>query len=425
MTEIWVLGAPMTPEYVGGVADAKAMRNLVPFEGGAVYRKPEGDDMADVYWAFTSSGGPRAIYVRYASDRELPCKLIVNGKVAQRKALFEPTLGVPDWRYQVTLDLPAGDNMIGLRGQGEFPDIEAVAVVSPSEGEQPCVDDAYAALNAERRRSIPRRPLVLQPSRLAGLIDVAREVVADDAAYAQLGRVTSRMLVCARWDSESGFSRIAWGGGPMNGQRVRQHIFSRLMRMDVDAIVETGTYIGSSTSFFARQGVPVFSCELQEKFFARAAAHLVEHANVTLHLDDSRSFLRRLAADPAFQFERPLFYLDAHWQDDLPLADEIRIISARWKSFAIMVDDFQVPGTDYVYDSYASGLELTLGYLEREGVSLDEFAVLFPSAGPDLETGAKRGTLILMPQELYQQQMRMDRSVFRYRPGGAHKGAET
>ncbi len=136
-----------------------------------------------------------------------------------------------------------------------------------------------------------------------------------------------------------------------------------------------------------------------------------------MHLDDSRSFLRQLAADPAFRFQRPLFYLDAHWEEDLPLAEEIQIIIQRWPSFVIMVDDFQVPGTDYAYDSYSNGLELTLAYLERECVPLEDFAVLFPTLGPEAETGAKCGTLILLPPALYEQRMSADRTVFRQRTG--------
>ena len=46
---------------------------------------------------------------------------------------------------------------------------------------------------------------------------------------------------------------------------------------------------------------------------------------------------------------------------------------------------------------------------------MDGFAVLFPSASPEAETGRKCGTLVLMPGELYEQGMAGDRTVFRYR----------
>lgn len=414
MAEIWVLGSVLTPEFLGGVADTDSVKNLVPSDAGAFLRKTDADEVGEAAWTFTSTGGPRGIYVLYASQSEQPSKLIVNDQIVQRRALYETTLDGAEWRYQMTADLPAGPNRIALRFNGDLPRIEAVAVAPPPVGQQACVDDAYAALHQDRARG-PRSPLVIRPAELAGLVDLGRRLVADDSAHAQLRRVVDRVLVTSRWDSENGFSRIAWGGGPMNGQQYRQRIFNRLMRLGVDAIVETGAYIGASTGFFARQGVPVFSCELQEKYFARAAAHLAEWPLVTLHLEDSRSFLRNLAADPSFGFELPLFYLDAHWEEDLPLAEEIGIISERWPAHVIMVDDFQVPGSNYVYDKYGNGLELTLNYLEKEGVKLDDFAVLFPSASDEVETGAKRGTLVLMPAQLYEQRMSMDRTVFRYR----------
>ena len=414
MAEIWALGSVLTPEFLGGVADTDSTRNLAPSDDGACLRKQTADEIGEAVWSFTSKGGPRGIYVRYASPSERPCKLLVNNQVVQRRALFEITMDAPEWRYQTTVELPPGPNRVALRSNGDLPEIQAIAVAEPPIGQQASIDDAFAALTEERSRA-PLRPLVIRPAELAGLIDLGRGLVADDAAHAQLRRIVDRVLVTSRWDSENGSSRVAWGGGPMNGQQFRQRIFNRLMRLGVDAIVETGSYIGASTGFFARQGVPVFSCELQEKLFARAAAHLAEWPLVTLHLDDSRSFLRSLAADPSFRFELPLFYLDAHWEKDLPLAEEIGIISGRWPSHAIMVDDFQVPGTNYVYDKYGDGLELTLDYLEREGVNLDDFAVLFPSVSDEAETGVKRGTLVLMPAELYERRMSMDRTVFRYR----------
>jgi hypothetical protein len=47
------------------------------------------------------------------------------------------------------------------------------------------------------------------------------------------------------------------------------------------------------------------------------------------------------------------FYLDAHRYEDLPLRDEIRIVTRHWSEVAIMVDDFEVPNdSDYRFDDY-------------------------------------------------------------------------
>ncbi len=262
----------------------------------------------------------------------------------------------------------------------------------------------------------PRRggPLTLKPGSLKGLVELGRHHAADPEAYADFRRLVAQMPQAIQADSVDGQVRMSWGG-PMNGQSFRQKMFQKLVRLGVDVIVETGTYLGTSTAWFARQGLPVVSCEASDRFLAAAATHLAELTNVTLHLQDSRAFLKHLAADPGFGFRFPLFYLDAHWSEDLPLAEEIGIITARWPCFAIMVDDFQVPGVRYAYDNYGDGKELSLDYLDRNGVDLSGLAVLFPGVGPDQETGAKRGSVVLMPSDLYEQRLSRDEVFTRQR----------
>ncbi len=64
-----------------------------------------------------------------------------------------------------------------------------------------------------------------------------------------------------------------------------------------------------------------------------------------------------------------LFWLDAHWGEYWPLVDETKIISSL-HSFAVIVDDFEVPGKpSFHYDSYAgvkNGLSLHASTLGRE-----------------------------------------------------------
>jgi hypothetical protein len=50
------------------------------------------------------------------------------------------------------------------------------------------------------------------------------------------------------------------------------------------------------------------------------------------------------------------FHLDAHWEGDLPLQEEIEIILGRFPNFLIMIDDFRVPGdSGYGFDDYGRG----------------------------------------------------------------------
>lgn len=185
-------------------------------------------------------------------------------------------------------------------------------------------------------------------------------------------------------------------GGPLNGQRHRQRIFMDLAsEFRFAAIVETGTFKGSSTEFMAGQlDAPIHTAEARPRFFHYARLRLRPFPRVKVALTDSRSLLRRLAADPSFPKQNVFFYLDAHWYEDLPLRDEVEIVSATWKDSVIMVDDFQVPGDDgYRFDDYGAGKRLDLSYLHP----LDRFGLtaFFPTAPSGEETGAKRGCVVL------------------------------
>ena len=87
-------------------------------------------------------------------------------------------------------------------------------------------------------------------------------------------------------------------------------------------------------------------------------------ADVTVQLGDSRQFLLLHAERPTVNTDAVFVYLDAHWQEDLPLAEELRIVASVWTRCVVMVDDFQVPGdSGYAYDDYGPGLALTEDYL--------------------------------------------------------------
>ena len=252
------------------------------------------------------------------------------------------------------------------------------------------------------------------PSSLRGTVEAIRGFGHDDAAVRRFGAILGEFAKGVQTAAVNGQAANPWGG-PLNGQRYRQQIFAAMMRVGPDAILETGTYLGASTAHFARQGVPVHTCESQDEYFGRALANLADFSNVKLYLQDSRAFLSGLANDPAIAYECPIFYLDAHWYNDLPLAEEIAIIRARWPRFMIMVDDFEVPGARYGFDRYENGLELTLDYLRNEEIDLESMAVMFPTAAETAETSVRRGTLMLSSLDIYDEHLKYERTMYRYR----------
>jgi glycosyltransferase involved in cell wall biosynthesis len=181
----------------------------------------------------------------------------------------------------------------------------------------------------------------------------------------------------------------------LNGQAGRaalcRQIFAALAPA---AIVETGTFRGTSTEFFAEVGVPVYSVEADPRIHAFAQQRFRSGAEpVHLALGDSRTFLRQLAADPAFPKDGVFFYLDAHWGPELPLAEEITIIFDNWRRAVVMIDDFEVPGDAYSYDDYGPGAALTADYLDAVGRT--DMVRFYPSLPAAEETGAQRGCIVL------------------------------
>jgi hypothetical protein len=187
---------------------------------------------------------------------------------------------------------------------------------------------------------------------------------------------------------------IAWGG-PFNGQRARQDLFQNLIEKFTP--VETGTYLGTTTEFLAATGLPIFSIESNPRYYGFARARLRRRRNVHLLRGDSCAALRMLLDGPlGWARNQGLFvYLDAHWDDNLPLAEELAIVFAVCRNAIVMVDDFQVPFDDgYGYDDYGTGKSLIADYIEPV-VAAHSLGVFYPSTPSVQETGAQRGCVVI------------------------------
>ncbi|MEJ1934058.1 hypothetical protein WDZ92_27995 [Nostoc sp. NIES-2111] len=188
--------------------------------------------------------------------------------------------------------------------------------------------------------------------------------------------------------------RSSWGG-PFNGQQQRCKIFKSIVSaVKIDAVIETGTYRGTTTRFIAENVCcPVYTAEYASRNIGFASEQLRWKRNVRLHQSDSRAFLKKIVRQ--LSKKTAFVYLDAHWFDDLPLDDELNILLSSEIIPIVMIDDFQVPDDPgYGYDDYGPGKALTIEYISeitsRFGVS-----IFFPSALSQEETGAKRGCAVL------------------------------
>ena len=192
-------------------------------------------------------------------------------------------------------------------------------------------------------------------------------------------------------------ARHSWGGS-FNGQLKRLALFDAIVEVKRPvAIIETGTFRGTTTRQLARTGVPVYTIEQNARNVGFATVQLRSHANVKLIQDDSRKgledIIRGTLRDECTQ---PIFcYLDAHWEEDLPLLGELEIIFGTLEHPIVMIDDFEVPGDPgYFFDDYGHAGVLTQSYIEPV-VRGRDIALLYPTTPSSAESGARRGCCML------------------------------
>ena len=166
------------------------------------------------------------------------------------------------------------------------------------------------------------------------------------------------------------FSRGSRQVPPLNGQRGRTAIVEAIIRScGVAQIVETGTYRGASTAWFAAFGVPVYTVESNARFAHLARLNFAGTPSVHTAEMDWVAFLEQLAHDPQRTAPLTLFYLDAHWNKRLPLGEEVQIVAGAFPSAIMVIDDFCVPDDpDYGFDDYGPDKRLDVAYLKRTGV---------------------------------------------------------
>src|SRR5262245_16685217 len=88
-------------------------------------------------------------------------------------------------------------------------------------------------------------------------------------------------------------------GGPFNGQQARMALFESILAKSSPAIiVETGTYLGSTTKYLAATKLPVYSVEYDRRAYAFAKARLWTRRSVHLKRGDSRAALQEWLDGP-------------------------------------------------------------------------------------------------------------------------------
>ena len=190
-----------------------------------------------------------------------------------------------------------------------------------------------------------------------------------------------------------------WFVHPLNGQLNRQLTMSNIALIyKPEIVIETGTYVGSSTPYLASLASnQMITIESQEKFLAQAKKHFIhlglfaEKISI-IHGDSSVEINKVLSQIP--QENKILFYLDAHWDSVLPLKEELELITNRGGSFIVAIDDFQIPDdSSFGYDHY-DGEAINLGLIPNTFKG----ELWLPNHSADFESGARKGTAYLFSE---------------------------
>lgn len=194
--------------------------------------------------------------------------------------------------------------------------------------------------------------------------------------------------------------------GPGWGAFHRDRVYRALM-LDLletfafTSFVETGTYRGYSSELVAHRHprLPVFTVELVEATYARAARALKRYRNVTALLGTSNDVVARLIAEKKIG-DMPLYYLDAHWQTYWPLRDELRAITEAGGKATIVIDDFEVPGRpQFGYDidgggDRTEGQKCNLDYIRPALSPANDYRAVFPRYAPADAFASGDGTML-------------------------------
>jgi hypothetical protein len=194
--------------------------------------------------------------------------------------------------------------------------------------------------------------------------------------------------------ARAGQTRLSDGGGPFGFDITIALIADALIRgYHCDAICETGCHMGDTTSYLARAypDLPIYTCDTDASAAAFTRRRVAGHGNVCVRLEDSPALVAQVCGD----YERPLFYLDAHWRRPWPLRGELTAV--QHGAGVVMVDDFDIGHPRFAFDEY-DGIRCGADVLAGLPTPITSYWTNDPDADyplPCLQVGRRSGVAVL------------------------------
>ena len=174
---------------------------------------------------------------------------------------------------------------------------------------------------------------------------------------------------------------------------------ARLIReYNINLLIETGTYIGSSTLALAELCKKVITIESDVEYYDLANKLFKEShkKNILSILGNSPKVLNLVFTN--IEEKNLLVFLDAHWEENWPLLEELSTIQKHNLQPVIILHDVYnpLPGCeDFGFDSY-NGNKLDLGYIKQSLDNIygkDNYSYYYNSKA----SGKKVGVLFVLP----------------------------
>lgn len=182
-------------------------------------------------------------------------------------------------------------------------------------------------------------------------------------------------------------------GKPFNGDTfLEKEVLKLKEQFGIKSVIETGTYHGDTTIFFAENFSEVYTCELIEDNYKQALTRLNYYKNVSANLGGSETVLAPMieaATKPV------LIFLDAHWYKN-PLLGELDIIAKAGIKPVLLIHDFKTDNPEHGFDYYPEqGITYDLPYVRQSLLNI--YGTEYKRYYNTEAIGAKRGCLFVTP----------------------------